>query len=159
MSVIGEAALSVFLELLGGKLLDSALNFVADHKQLHWQLKQWESILPDIQAVLDDAEEKQIKNMGVKNWLEDLQDLAYDMDDILDEFAYEELRLKLQYTISNVKFTTAIPAMTAIASVMSATAINAMRPKTRPRPQFKSLFLPTLLVIVPLSLLFRLRIP
>ncbi|MBA0833937.1 hypothetical protein Goarm_006344 [Gossypium armourianum] len=29
--------------------------------------------------------------------------------------------------------------MTAIASVMSATAINAMRPKTRPRTQFKSL--------------------
>ncbi|MBA0754767.1 hypothetical protein Gogos_020230, partial [Gossypium gossypioides] len=60
MSVIGEAALSAFLELLGRKLLDSALNFVADHKQLHTHLKQWQSILPDIQAVLDDAEEKQI---------------------------------------------------------------------------------------------------
>ncbi|KAB2059937.1 hypothetical protein ES319_A11G342200v1 [Gossypium barbadense] len=86
MSVIGEATLSVFLELLGGKLLNSALNF----------LKQWQSILPDIQAVLTDAEEKQIKNEGVKKWLDDLQDLAYDVDDILDEFAYEELRLKLQ---------------------------------------------------------------
>nr|KJB46304.1 hypothetical protein B456_007G357800 [Gossypium raimondii] len=96
MSVIGEAALSVFLELLGGKLLDSALNFVAGHKQLHPQLKQWQSILPDIQAVLDDAEEKQIKNEGVKKWLEDLQDLAYDVDDIFDAFAYQELRLKLQ---------------------------------------------------------------
>ncbi|KAL1146399.1 hypothetical protein V6Z11_A11G369400, partial [Gossypium hirsutum] len=82
------AALSVFLELLGGKLLDSALNFVADHKQLHRQLKHWQSILPDIQAVLTDAEEKQIKN----------ERLAYDVDDILDEFAYEELRLKLQNT-------------------------------------------------------------
>ncbi|KAG4177537.1 hypothetical protein ERO13_A11G313100v2 [Gossypium hirsutum] len=98
MSVIGEAALSVFLELLGGKLLDSALNFVADHKQLHRQLKQWQSILPDIQAMLTDAEEKQIKNEGVKKWLDDLQDLAYDVDDILDGFAYEELRLKLQNT-------------------------------------------------------------
>ncbi|KAB2059894.1 hypothetical protein ES319_A11G339100v1 [Gossypium barbadense] len=96
MSVIGEAALSAFFELLGGKLLDSALNFVADHKQLHPQLKQWQSILPDIQAVLDDAEEKQIKSEGVKKWLNDLQDLAYDVDDILDEFAYEQLRLKLQ---------------------------------------------------------------
>ncbi|KAK8330078.1 hypothetical protein V6Z12_A11G370100 [Gossypium hirsutum] len=46
--------------------------------------------------MLDDAEEKQIKNEGVKKWLEDLQDLAYDVDDILDEFAYEELRLKLK---------------------------------------------------------------
>ncbi|KAL1146398.1 hypothetical protein V6Z11_A11G369300, partial [Gossypium hirsutum] len=90
------AALSVFLELLGGKLLNSALNFVADHKQLRHQLKQWQSILPDIQAVLTDAEEKQIKNEGVKKWLDDLQDLAYDVDNILDEFAYEELRLKLQ---------------------------------------------------------------
>ncbi|KAG8479789.1 hypothetical protein CXB51_029649 [Gossypium anomalum] len=98
MSVIGGAALSVFLELLGGKLLDSALNFVADHKQLHQQLKHWQSILPDIQEVLTDAEEKQIKNEGVKKWLDDLQDLAYDVDDILDEFAYEELRLKLQNT-------------------------------------------------------------
>ncbi|TXG74966.1 hypothetical protein ES288_1Z029500v1 [Gossypium darwinii] len=98
MSVIGEAALSGFLDLLVGKSLDSALNFVADHYQLHQQLKQWQSILPDIQAVLDDAEEKQIKNMGVKKWLEDLQDLAYDVDDILDEFAYEELRLNLQDT-------------------------------------------------------------
>ncbi|XP_052479452.1 putative disease resistance RPP13-like protein 1 isoform X1 [Gossypium raimondii] len=96
MSVIGEAALSGFLDLLLSNSLDSALKFVANHNQLHQQLKQWQSILPDIQAVLDDAEEKQIKNMGVKKWLEDLQDLAYDVDDILDEFAYEELRLKLK---------------------------------------------------------------
>ncbi|KAK5787257.1 hypothetical protein PVK06_041910 [Gossypium arboreum] len=98
MSIIGEAALSVFLELLGGMLLNSALNFAADHKQLHPQFKQWQSILHDIQAVLDDAKEKQIKNEGVKKWLDDLQDLAYDVDDILDEFAYQELRLKLQNT-------------------------------------------------------------
>ncbi|XP_040948161.1 putative disease resistance RPP13-like protein 1 isoform X4 [Gossypium hirsutum] len=108
MSVIGEAALSGFLELLWGRLLDSALNFVADHKQVQQQLKQWQSILPDIQAVLNDAEEKQIGNKGVRNWLEDLQDLAYDMDDILDEFAYEELRLALlktqaQASISKVR--------------------------------------------------------
>ncbi|XP_016709180.2 putative disease resistance RPP13-like protein 1 [Gossypium hirsutum] len=66
MSVIGEVVLSVFLELLGGKLLDSALNFVTDHKQLHPQMKQWQSVLLDIQAVLGDAAEKQIKNKGVK---------------------------------------------------------------------------------------------
>ncbi|MBA0753246.1 hypothetical protein Gogos_022016, partial [Gossypium gossypioides] len=63
MSIIGEAALSVLLERLG-TLVDSVLNFVADHKQLRQQLKKWQSIFPDIQAVLDDAEEKQIKNMG-----------------------------------------------------------------------------------------------
>ncbi|MBA0809272.1 hypothetical protein Gohar_024941, partial [Gossypium harknessii] len=98
MSVIGEAALSVFLELLSGKLVDSVLNFVVDHRQVHQQLKQWQSILPEIKAVLNHAEEKQIKDEdeGVKNWLDDLQGLAYDVDDILDAFAYQQLRLKLQ---------------------------------------------------------------
>ncbi|KAK8622432.1 hypothetical protein V6N13_117349 [Hibiscus sabdariffa] len=95
MAFIGDAALSKLLDLLLGKSIDAALNFVADHKQVYDQLKEWKSILPDIKAVLNHAEEKQIKDEGVKNWLEDLQDLTYDADDILDDFAYEELRLKL----------------------------------------------------------------
>ncbi|XP_017604659.1 putative disease resistance RPP13-like protein 1 [Gossypium arboreum] len=98
MSVFGEAALSAFLELLSAKLLDSVLNFVADYREVHQQLKLWQSILPEIKAVLNHAEEKQIKDEGVKNWLDDLQDLAYDVDDILDDFAYQGLRLKLQKT-------------------------------------------------------------
>ncbi|XVF18571.1 hypothetical protein REPUB_Repub11eG0034300 [Reevesia pubescens] len=96
MSVIGEAAVSVFLELLFEKLASSALNYIADYKEVHEQLKEWQSKLPDIQAVLNDAEQKQIKNDGVMKWLDDLQDLAYDLDDILDEFAYEGLRFKLK---------------------------------------------------------------
>ncbi|TYH74260.1 hypothetical protein ES332_D05G387200v1 [Gossypium tomentosum] len=98
MSVIGEAAFSAFLELLSGKLVDSVLNFVVDHRQVHRQLKLWQSILPEIKAVLNHVKEKQIKDEdeGVKNWLDDLQDLAYDVDDILNEFAYQQLRLKLQ---------------------------------------------------------------
>ena len=91
-----EVVLSVFLELLLGKLVSSPLNFIADSKQVHKQLKEWKSKLPCIQAVLTDSKEKQFKNKGVRNWLADLQDLAYDVDDILDEFAYEALRLKLQ---------------------------------------------------------------
>ncbi|KAK8300839.1 hypothetical protein V6Z12_D05G420600 [Gossypium hirsutum] len=98
MSVFGEAALSAFLELLSAKLLNSVRNFLDDHRQVRQQLELWQSILPEIKAVLNHAEEEQIKDEGVKNWLGDLQDLAYDVDDILDEFAYQELRLKLQKT-------------------------------------------------------------
>ncbi|XVF78764.1 hypothetical protein PTKIN_Ptkin14bG0162200 [Pterospermum kingtungense] len=96
MSVIGQAALSDLFKLLLDKLVSSALNFVADYRQVHEQLKEWKSKLPCLQAVLNDAEEKQIKDEGVKNWLADVQDFAYDVDDILDEFAYEALRLNLQ---------------------------------------------------------------
>ncbi|MBA0566991.1 hypothetical protein Golob_011759 [Gossypium lobatum] len=79
-------------------MVDSVHNFVADHRQVLQQLEQWQSISPEIKAVLNRTEEKQIKgeDEGVKNWLDDIQDLAYDVDDILDEFAYQQLHLKLQ---------------------------------------------------------------
>lgn len=40
-----------------------------------------------IQAILDNAREKKTKNEAVKLWLDDLWDLAYDVEDILDEYA------------------------------------------------------------------------
>ncbi|KAL5731240.1 hypothetical protein ACHQM5_003988 [Ranunculus cassubicifolius] len=39
-----------------------------------------------IQAVVADAEEKQVKVEAVKIWLEELKDLIYDADDVLDEW-------------------------------------------------------------------------
>ena len=45
--------------------------------------------------MLSDAEEKQVTESAVKLWLEDLRDLAYDMDDLLDAIATEALRRKL----------------------------------------------------------------
>ncbi|GAY63339.1 hypothetical protein CUMW_224740, partial [Citrus unshiu] len=48
-----------------------------------------------IQAVLSDAEEKQLTDEAVKMWLDELQDLAYDAEDILDEFGTQALESKL----------------------------------------------------------------
>ena len=49
-----------------------------------------------IHAVLEDAEERQMTSRLVKIWLDELEeDLVYDVDDILDEFATEALRRKL----------------------------------------------------------------
>ncbi|XVF18431.1 hypothetical protein REPUB_Repub11eG0021000 [Reevesia pubescens] len=96
MSIVGEAALTVFFEHLFRKLTSSdLLNFVTK-KQVRKQLEEWSKMLPFIQAVLNDAEEKQMKNQSVKIWLADLQDLAYDMDDILDEFSTHALRREQQ---------------------------------------------------------------
>ncbi|XVF18411.1 hypothetical protein REPUB_Repub11eG0019100 [Reevesia pubescens] len=96
MSIVGEAALTVLFEHLFRKLASSDfLNFVSE-KQVRKQLEEWRKILPGIQAVLNDAEEKQMKDGTVKIWLADLQDLAYDVDDILDEFSTQALRHQLQ---------------------------------------------------------------
>ncbi|KAM3686002.1 hypothetical protein ACJW31_11G163600 [Castanea mollissima] len=95
MSVIGEAALSAFFEVLFDKLSSSDLLTIFKQEQVHADLKKWKTTLPKIRAVLDDAEDKQMTSKPVKIWLDELEDLAYDVDDILDEFATEALRRKL----------------------------------------------------------------
>uniref|UniRef100_A0A6N2K267 AAA+ ATPase domain-containing protein n=1 Tax=Salix viminalis TaxID=40686 RepID=A0A6N2K267_SALVM len=45
-----------------------------------------------IQAKLQDAATRPVTDRSVKLWLERLQDVAYDAEDVLDEFAYEILR-------------------------------------------------------------------
>ena len=43
--------------------------------------------MSDIREELNDTEDKQIMNCPMKEWLGNLKYLAYDMEDILDEFA------------------------------------------------------------------------
>ncbi|RVW26581.1 putative disease resistance RPP13-like protein 1 [Vitis vinifera] len=68
---------------------------VRPRRKVHAELKKWEGILLKIHAVLHDAEEKQMTNRFVQIWLAELRDLAYDVEDILDDFATEALRRKL----------------------------------------------------------------
>ncbi|XP_034703892.1 putative disease resistance protein At3g14460 [Vitis riparia] len=95
MEVVGEVVLSVSLEILFNKLASSDLWKYARQEQVHTELKKWKTKLLEIREVLDDAEDKQITKQSVKAWLGDLRDLAYDMEDIFDEFSYEALRRKL----------------------------------------------------------------
>ena len=46
-------------------------------------------------AVLEDAEEKQVTKSAVKEWLDELKDAVYDAEDILDEIASKALQRKL----------------------------------------------------------------
>ncbi|KAK2982660.1 hypothetical protein RJ640_017512, partial [Escallonia rubra] len=62
---------------------------------IYSRLHTWTSKLVLIEAVLSDAEEKQITAKSVNMWLQQLQDLAYDLDDLLDELATEALRRRL----------------------------------------------------------------
>ncbi|CAK8565032.1 unnamed protein product [Lathyrus sativus] len=58
-------------------------------------LRKLQTTLLTLQAVLDDAEERQINNLAVKNWLDDLKDAVLDAEDLVSEISYDSLRCKM----------------------------------------------------------------
>ncbi|KAK2640065.1 hypothetical protein Ddye_027860 [Dipteronia dyeriana] len=93
---VGELFLSAFLQVLFDRLASRELLQFLRQEGLYSKIENWEHTLKDIQAVLGDAEDKQLTNPVVKKWLDDLQGLAYDVEDILDEFATEAFARKLK---------------------------------------------------------------
>ena len=59
------------------------------------EVKNLERNLKDIQFVLEDAEQKQIAQKSIKFWIERLKEVAYDMEDVLDEWNTAILKLKI----------------------------------------------------------------
>ncbi|EHA8588124.1 putative disease resistance protein [Cocos nucifera] len=59
-------------------------------------LKKLERTLKRIHAVLNDVEEREIREEAVKLWLKELKEVAYDAEDVLDEYHYEILRAQVE---------------------------------------------------------------
>ncbi|XP_021688373.2 putative disease resistance RPP13-like protein 1 [Hevea brasiliensis] len=96
MSLIGESALSSFFQSLFEKIECPEILKFAREDQVLADIRKLEEILMGIQSVLEDAEEKQLSNPLVKMWLDKLKDLAYDVEDILDEYQTESLQRQLK---------------------------------------------------------------
>ncbi|XP_012435057.2 putative disease resistance protein RGA4 [Gossypium raimondii] len=77
------------------KLSSPALSQVALWWNLKPDLDDLKSIVSTIKAVLLDAEEKSVTDNLIKVWLEELKDVLYDADDLLDDFSTEALRKDL----------------------------------------------------------------
>ncbi|GKV45228.1 hypothetical protein SLEP1_g52336 [Rubroshorea leprosula] len=87
LSMVAEPLLSATFEWMIQKLN----GFISSNSQglqeeVHAGLEKWRTLLPQIRGLLRDAEEKQLHENFVKTWLDDLKDLAYDMEDIFEEF-------------------------------------------------------------------------
>ncbi|XVF39703.1 hypothetical protein PTKIN_Ptkin01aG0054300 [Pterospermum kingtungense] len=75
--------------------LASYLSTVETSKDQKKNIKKLQEKLLLIQAVIEDAEERQLKDKKVKIWLSKLRDVAYDADDLLDEINTQVLRGQL----------------------------------------------------------------
>ncbi|KAL5706979.1 hypothetical protein ACHQM5_025083 [Ranunculus cassubicifolius] len=77
---MADALITVVLEQLSSYIL-SEVALVIDTRE---EVVKLTGNLKLVQAVLADAEEKQVKNKSVKVWLDDLKQVVYDADDVLD---------------------------------------------------------------------------
>eukprot|EP00261_Vitis_vinifera_P038410 XP_019079653.1 PREDICTED: putative disease resistance RPP13-like protein 1 [Vitis vinifera] len=93
--VVVEAFLSSLFEVVLDKLVATPLLDYARRIKVDTAvLQEWSKTLLDLQAVLHDAEQRQIREEAVKSWVDDLKALAYDIEDVLDEFDMEAKRCK-----------------------------------------------------------------
>nr|TKS00880.1 hypothetical protein D5086_0000178650 [Populus alba] len=86
---MADAILSALASTIMGNLNSPILQELGFAGGLTTELENLKRTFRTIQAVLQDAEEKQWKSEPIKVWLTDLKDAAYVVDDVLDEFAIE----------------------------------------------------------------------
>ena len=85
------------MEALAVTVLEKLSSAAYKELEIIWNLKddieRMKNTVSMIKAVLLDAEAK-ANNHQVSNWLEELKDVLYDADDLLDDFSVENLRSK-----------------------------------------------------------------
>ncbi|KAJ0673165.1 putative virus X resistance protein-like, coiled-coil [Helianthus annuus] len=92
---MAETLANELLKLLVKKMTDEAFKRVARAHGIYNELKELKKTLSRIQDLLHDASQKEVTHKSVKEWLNALQHLAYDIDDVLDDVATEAMRREL----------------------------------------------------------------
>nr|GMD33039.1 putative disease resistance protein RGA3 [Ipomoea batatas] len=89
---------TVFISVVAEGVLRKLFSLAAEELCSLWgfkeSLKNLAENLEMIQALMIDAENKQTDSRAVRLWLKKLTAVAFDADNVLDEFAYEILRIK-----------------------------------------------------------------
>ncbi|KAK4413822.1 putative disease resistance protein RGA3 [Sesamum alatum] len=91
--------MSVFavLEILA-LLIEKEVSLVVKSKE---EIQNISSRFKQIQEVLQDAERRGVTDTSVRTWLEKLQELSYEVDDVLDEWQIKNLQLEIQVSEEN----------------------------------------------------------
>ncbi|AES69818.1 LRR and NB-ARC domain disease resistance protein [Medicago truncatula] len=96
-TLVGGAFLSATVQTLVEKLASQEFcDYIRNTKLNSSLLAELETTLLALQAVLDDAEQKQITNTAVKQWMDQLKDAIYDAEDLLNQINYDSLRCKVE---------------------------------------------------------------
>lgn len=91
-----DSVLSAFMQVVLERAFIAARQELGLILGVSKELNKLSRTLDTIRAVLEDAEEKQIRNAAVRDWLRHLKDIAYEADDLLDAFNFRALRRKVE---------------------------------------------------------------
>nr|KYP60491.1 Putative disease resistance RPP13-like protein 1 [Cajanus cajan] len=95
--MVGEALISASVQTLLDRITSSEFrDYFANRKLNVSLLDELRIKLLSLNAVLNDAEEKQITDLAVRAWLDELKDAVLDAEDLLDEINTDSLRCKVE---------------------------------------------------------------
>ncbi|KAM3693507.1 hypothetical protein ACB094_08G171500 [Castanea mollissima] len=95
-TIVGEALLSESVKLLLDLASQEVVKFIRGRKVSDTLLTKLKTSCLTLSKVLNDAEEREITDKIVKEWLDELKDAVYQAEDLLDEIATEALRCQVE---------------------------------------------------------------
>ncbi|XP_058078546.1 putative disease resistance protein RGA3 [Magnolia sinica] len=93
---MAEVFLSALVQTMMGNLNSLLLQEFDTAWGVEKELGKLESMLSTIHAVLQDADKQQEQSKALRDWLMKLKGVAYDADDLIDEFLTEAFRRKVR---------------------------------------------------------------
>ncbi|KAK7401000.1 hypothetical protein VNO78_12309 [Psophocarpus tetragonolobus] len=97
LAMVGEALISASVEILIKRIASREFRDFFSRRKLNVSiLDELKIKLLALNVVLNDAEEKQITDPAVKEWLDELKDAVLDAEDLLDEVNTDALRCKVE---------------------------------------------------------------
>ncbi|XP_060670930.1 disease resistance protein RGA2-like [Ziziphus jujuba] len=94
---MAEAILFNIAERILGRLGSAGIEEIGLLWRVNDELQELEKTVSAIKAVLLDAEKQRFHNHQVRNWLERLEEVVYEADDLVDDFSTEALRRRLMH--------------------------------------------------------------
>ncbi|KAI0492348.1 hypothetical protein KFK09_026619 [Dendrobium nobile] len=73
-----------------------AANVDSIQKTLMEDLSRLSRMLQRIQAVLHDAEQREIYDKAMQHWLNELREVAYDAENVLDQYDYQVIKIQVE---------------------------------------------------------------
>ncbi|KAJ9692782.1 hypothetical protein PVL29_011733 [Vitis rotundifolia] len=93
---MADALVSIVLERLTSVLEQQIHEQVSLVLGVESEIQSLKNTLRFVRDVLEDAERRQVKEKSVQGWLERLKDMAYEMEDVLDEWSIAVLQFQME---------------------------------------------------------------